>query len=73
MDSILDLDLEGAREREVALDGNAKALLEERQQARKSRNFKRSDEIRAILLSRGIEVQDTPQGQKVRFAAGQKE
>jgi cysteinyl-tRNA synthetase len=72
MDKILDLGLESAREREVTLDEEARKLLEERQQARRERNFKRADEIRAMLLARGIEVQDSPQGQRVRFAAGQR-
>jgi cysteinyl-tRNA synthetase len=72
MDRILDLGLSEAREQEVKVDPEVRALLDEREQARKSRNFKRSDEIRALLLQKGIEVQDTPKGPKVRFAAGQR-
>jgi len=72
MDTILDVGLQSAREREVVLDEETRKLLEERRQARKDRNFRRSDEVREILLARGIAVQDTPQGQKVRFAAGQR-
>jgi cysteinyl-tRNA synthetase len=71
MDRIFDLNFASAHEEELSLDGPTKALLEERRQARRAGNFKRSDEIRAILGDRGIELQDTPQGQKVRFAAGQ--
>ena len=73
MDSVFDLGLSLAKEQEIVLDEEAKALLEERRQARRAGDFKRSDEIRAVLRSRGIEVQDSPQGQKVRFAAGQRE
>ncbi len=38
------------------------ALLVERTEARKAKNFKRSDEIRDLLASRGITIEDTPQG-----------
>jgi cysteinyl-tRNA synthetase len=37
-------------------------LIEERSAARKSRNFKRSDEIRDSLLAQGIELLDGPLG-----------
>jgi cysteinyl-tRNA synthetase len=72
MDRIFDLDLASAKEEELRLDEESTALLEERRQARRAGNFKRSDEIRAVLRDRGIEVQDSPQGQKVRFAAGRR-
>ena len=72
MDRILDLDLASARETEVPLDAELKALLEERRLARLSRNFKRADEIRQLFAARGMEIQDSPKGPKVRFAAGQK-
>jgi cysteinyl-tRNA synthetase len=73
MDRILDLGLAEAREGEIQLDAETRALLEERDRARKARDFKRSDELRAALLAKGFEVQDSPRGQKVRFAAGQRE
>ena len=38
------------------------ALIAERNQARKAKNFKRSDEIRAELLERGIIIEDTKEG-----------
>lgn len=37
-------------------------LLEERHEARKSRNFKRADEIRDELLNKGVEIKDKPDG-----------
>jgi cysteinyl-tRNA synthetase len=40
------------------------ALIAERESARKEKNFKRADEIRDILISRGIELKDTPEGTK---------
>ncbi len=45
-----------------ALEPELQALLEERQKARKERNFARADELRQELLSRGIAIMDTPQG-----------
>ncbi len=39
-------------------------LIQERTQARKNKNFARSDEIRNELKSRGIILEDTPQGTK---------
>jgi cysteinyl-tRNA synthetase len=41
-------------------------LVQQREAARKSKDWKRSDELRARLLSFGVEVQDTPAGQKWR-------
>ncbi len=43
-----------------------KELLEERSEARASKNWKQSDSIRSKLLELGYDVQDTPQGQKIR-------
>ena len=46
------------------LDDEIEALIEERQQARKSKNFARADEIRDTLKAQGIVLEDTPQGVK---------
>lgn len=43
-------------------------LLVERAEARKAKNFKRSDEIRDELAAKGITIEDTPQGAKWRTA-----
>jgi cysteinyl-tRNA synthetase len=40
-------------------------LVDERQAARKAKNFARSDEIRDILKARGITLEDTPQGIRI--------
>ncbi len=72
MDAIFDLGLSEARDAEVVLDEEARVLVEQRELARKSRDFKKADEIRALLLARGIEVQDSPKGPKLRIAAGQR-
>ncbi len=39
-------------------------LIEERESARKNRDFSRADEIRDLLLERGIVLKDTPDGTK---------
>lgn len=44
------------------LEAEIEALIAERQQARKDRNFALADKIRDDLKSRGIELLDTPQG-----------
>lgn len=40
-------------------------LVEERQEARKNKDFARADEIRDILKEQGLAVEDTPQGPRV--------
>jgi cysteinyl-tRNA synthetase len=42
------------------------ALVEERQAARKLKNFKRSDEIRDQLKAQGWVIEDTPQGPRAK-------
>ena len=44
------------------LEAEVEALIAERQQARKDRNFALADKIRDELKARGIELLDTPQG-----------
>jgi cysteinyl-tRNA synthetase len=43
-------------------DADVDALIAERNQAKKTKNFKRSDEIRAELLDRGVILEDTKDG-----------
>lgn len=50
------------------LDDEVDQLIEERNQARKDKNFARSDEIRDQLKEQGIILEDTPQG--VRWRRG---
>jgi cysteinyl-tRNA synthetase len=72
MDRILDIGLAEAREEEAVLDAETRALVEERERARRERNWKRADEIRAQLAARGMEIQDGPSGPRVRSPAGQR-
>lgn len=48
------------------LDSDIEALIEERQAARKAKNYARADEIRAQLLEKGIILEDTREGVKWR-------
>ncbi len=50
-------------ENDVLAD-DLKALIEERQTARKNKDFAKSDELRDVLLEKGIIVEDTPTGVK---------
>jgi cysteinyl-tRNA synthetase len=45
-----------------SLEDEIEALIAQRQQARKDRNFALADKIRDDLKNRGIILEDTPQG-----------
>ena len=49
---------------EEILDADIEALIQERQDARKAKNFARADEIRDQLLKQGIVLKDTREGVK---------
>ncbi len=51
-----------AERKEELLDEEIERLIEERQAARKSRDFSRADEIRGLLLEKGIVLEDTREG-----------
>jgi len=51
-------------EKSNSLEAEIEKLIEERQQARKDKNFARADEIRDQLKADGIILEDTPQGVK---------
>lgn len=55
-------------QKEEMLDGEIEALIEERQSARKAKNFARADEIRDELLAKGIVLEDTREGVKWKRA-----
>jgi cysteinyl-tRNA synthetase len=69
MDSALGLDLEGQARKQIAQDGAAQesdprvdALVQERIDAKKAKNFARADEIRNQLKAEGILLEDGPAG-----------
>ncbi|HEX3281532.1 MAG TPA: cysteine--tRNA ligase [Pyrinomonadaceae bacterium] len=55
------LNIFGAESKEM-LDSEIQSLIDERQEARHRRDFRRSDEIRDELASRGIILEDTKDG-----------
>ena len=62
------LGLKLASEEEELLPEEIEKLIEKRQEARKNKDFAKADEIRAILLSKGIVLEDTRQGVKWKRA-----
>lgn len=54
--------------KEEILDADIEALIQERQEARKARNFARADEIRDMLAVQGIILEDTREGVKWKRA-----
>ena len=65
IDTVYDVIAPGAK---ALLDPEVDALIAERVQARKAKNFGESDRIRDLLASRGIVLEDTPQGVRWRRA-----
>lgn len=55
-----------SKEENSSLETEVEALIQERQQARKEKNFARADEIRDRLKEMGIVLEDTSQGIKWR-------
>jgi cysteinyl-tRNA synthetase len=60
MDRVFGLELLAEQDR--SLDAGIEALITERNEARKAKNFARSDEIRDLLKNQGIILEDGPQG-----------
>ena len=57
-----------AERKEESLDARVEAQIEERQTARKEKNYARADEIRAELTAMGILLEDTKEGVKWKRA-----
>ena len=52
-------------EEKVEIEPEIQALIDERQAARKAKDFAKADEIRDQLKAMGITLKDTPQGVQV--------
>ena len=57
--------LQQSKDEDGGIDPEIQAPIDERQAARKSKNFARADEIRDQLKAMGITLKDTPQGVQV--------
>jgi cysteinyl-tRNA synthetase len=55
----------GGEDEEEGLGDDIQALIDERQAARKEKNWARADEIRDQLAAMGITLKDTPQGVQI--------
>ena len=62
---ILGLLQQDTEEEVVEVEPEIQALIDERQEARKAKNFARADEIRDILKEKGITLKDTTQGVQI--------
>jgi len=67
MDQVLGLGVEQMHEPQPAVPPDVAKLIEQRQQARASKDFASADRIRKMLLERGYEIKDTPDGVKIIF------
>ena len=61
IDTVLDLETES----EVVVPAEVEQLANERENARREKNWKRSDELRQRIVVLGWEVRDTKEGQKI--------
>lgn len=69
LDSVLGLRLaEIQRKKETKIKSEkVQKLIEEREKARKAKDWEKADKLREKLQSLGITIEDTPQGPKVKF------
>jgi len=56
------------KEKKLKITSVIKKLVEEREKARQEKDFDRSDRIRIQLIEKGILLEDTPKGPKLRSA-----
>jgi len=61
-DKILGFGMDKWEKEEIKLDPEIDKMVQERETARKNKDYKKADEIRAKLLDKGIVLEDTPEG-----------
>lgn len=64
-DSVLSLDLDKNDKEDIDIPEDIKLILKERKDARESKNFEKSDELRDKLKELGYIVKDTKEGQNI--------
>lgn len=64
MDRVLGLGLEAYVSKPVAIPADIRALMDERSEARRQKNWEESDRLRDEIARRGWTVEDTAEGQK---------
>ncbi|MFP4112272.1 MAG: cysteine--tRNA ligase [Candidatus Woesearchaeota archaeon] len=65
-DSVLGFNIDSFEEEKVSLDAELEKLVEERNLARKNKDWAKADQIRDELKARGYELIDTPEGTKCK-------
>lgn len=65
VDRVLGLRLARAKRDDSDIDEGAQELVRQRNEARRMKDFQKADEIREILLGRGIILEDSPNGTKI--------
>jgi len=63
-DKVLAFDL--FKEEKVEVPAEIAALVEDRQNAKKSKDYKKADEIRGLIKEKGYLLEDTPKGPKIK-------
>jgi cysteinyl-tRNA synthetase len=65
-DKVLGLDFEKVlHTKPIEIPGDIQKILDQRSDARKNKDFKKSDELRDLLKEKGFVVSDTKEGQKL--------
>ncbi|MFH1461010.1 MAG: cysteine--tRNA ligase [Patescibacteria group bacterium] len=64
-DQVLGLDLNKIRKQKILIPQEIKKLVQKREQARKNKDFKKSDQIRSKIEKLNYRVKDTAQGPKL--------
>jgi len=65
IDEVLGLNLKNVKFFAVEIPGEIKKLAEEREVARQSKDFQKSDELRKKIAEKGFSVKDTDEGYKI--------
>jgi len=65
-DKVFGLNLKEIREEKISATKDVQKLLDEREKARKVKDFKKSDELREQIKNKGFNVLDTAEGQKLQ-------
>ena len=64
-DEVLGLDLQHVKQKDVSIPVEISELLKKREEYRKAKDFKMSDDVRKEIENRGYEINDTPAGSVV--------
>jgi cysteinyl-tRNA synthetase len=70
MDKILGLELDKVIGQKIEIPEEVQKLVDQRENARKQKDFKRSDELRKEIKRLGYEIEDSPQEVKLKLTNG---